>query len=134
MQLFEKKTRKPGINVTSLIDILFILIIFFVVSSKIIGESGVGLVLPNSKQGTPTSLTLPVLSVDAEQQLRLNDILLSSEELPQALQKVIKTTSSQTLILNIDKRVAHGQVIHVMDQAKSAGFHKIIFGTQTSQK
>ena len=46
MQLFETKRRTPSISLAALIDILFLLIIFFVVSSRIIGESGVKLVLP----------------------------------------------------------------------------------------
>ncbi|MGK5093801.1 biopolymer transporter ExbD [Deltaproteobacteria bacterium TL4] len=134
MQLFEKQKHKPGINLTPLIDILFILIIFFVVSSRIIGESGVGLVLPESQQGKSTALTFPVLSMDEKLQFWLNDVLVTSQELPTALQKALQGTPSKTLILNIDKRVPHGKVLALMDQTKTTGFRKIVFGTRTPQQ
>lgn len=133
MQLFEKTKRKPGINLTPLIDILFILIIFFVVSAKIIGESGVGLVLPESSQGKSTPITLSILSVDENQQIWLNDVLIEKDTLARELRNLQRMTPTGSLIFNVDKRVPHGTVISLMDDAKSAGFRKIVFGTRSPQ-
>ncbi|MBF0276884.1 MAG: biopolymer transporter ExbD [SAR324 cluster bacterium] len=128
MQLFEKTKRKPGINLTPLIDILFILIIFFVVSSKIIGNEGIGIVLPESNLGKEQPLTLPILAVTAEQELLLNEISISKKELASALLNLNSPHSA--MILNIDKNIPHGTVIELMDIIKSNGFKKIVFGTR----
>ncbi len=130
MQLFQKQRRKPAIILTPLIDILFILIIFFVVSSRIIGDSGIGVVLPKSGQGKDSVSFLPTLMVTSDEQLILNDEPVTWENLAEALQKILEDTPNSPLILNIDERVAHGRVVGLMDQAKEVGFQQIVFGTQ----
>jgi len=128
MQLFERTKRKPIINLTPLIDILFILIIFFVVSSKIIGNQGVGVVLPESNQGQEQPVNLPVLTMTSEQQLFLNESPIAQETLRSALLRL--KTPRNTLILNIDERIPHGTVIELMELVKATGFQKIAFGTK----
>ncbi len=130
MRLFKKSPRKPSINLTPLIDILFILIIFFVISSKIVGNQGVGIILPKSNQSQEQIQQLPILQMTADQQLILNDTPLPEENLSAALQEEASVNSSSTLILKIDERVPHGVVIELMDLVKSAGFQKIVFGTE----
>jgi len=134
MQLFKKNKHKPSINLTPLIDILFILIIFFVVSSKIIGETGIRLILPNSQQGKTTTSTIPILSITSNQELFLDEKKISKPELAAALQQLLKDHSKASLILNIDQKVPHGFVILIMDTAKTAGIQKIVFGTKPPQE
>ncbi len=129
MRLFERTKRKPILNLTPLIDILFILIIFFVVSSKIIDNQGVGVVLPESDQGQEQPVNLPVLTMTSDQQLRLNDAPVSQAELAPALLRL--KDPRKTLILKIDERIPHGTVIELMDLVKSSGFQKIAFGTES---
>ncbi|MBF0238578.1 MAG: biopolymer transporter ExbD [SAR324 cluster bacterium] len=131
MQLFEKQKTRPSINLTPLIDILFLLIIFFVVSSKIIGDSGIGIVLPQSSQGESAPVTLPMLLIDANQTIWLNGTSVKMEELIPKLGDLRKAVITETLILNVDKRVPHGIVIQLMDDAKKSGFRKIVFGTES---
>ena len=128
MQLFERTKRKPTINLTPLIDILFLLIIFFVVSSRIIGNEGIGLLLPDSNQGRQQPLSLPVLTMTADQQFLLNDTLVPKDNLEAALKGLQNVPN--TLILKIDERVPHGTVIALMDLVHAAGFQKIVFGTE----
>lgn len=129
MRLFETSKRKPTVNLTPLIDILFILIIFFVVSSKIIGDQGIGLTLPESSHGQDQPLNLPVLIVTADQQLLLNDQLVLKENLEISLTQL--EGAPTTLIFKIDKSIPHGTVIGLMDLAKSVGFQKVVFGTES---
>lgn len=128
MQLFQKTNRKPVINLAPLIDILFILIIFFVVSSKIIGDEGIDIALPQSNQGQVQSLALPILILTADQQLILNDTPILKEELNSMLIQL--GGIPETLMLKIDERVSHGTVIGLMDLIKSIGVQKIVFGTE----
>ncbi|MBF0286250.1 MAG: biopolymer transporter ExbD [SAR324 cluster bacterium] len=130
MRLFEKSPRKPSINLTPLIDILFILIIFFVVSSKIAGNQGIGITLPKSNQSQEQIQPLPILHMTADQQLIFNNTRLLKANLYRVLTEEIPSNQSNTLILKIDERVPHGVVIELMDLVKSAGYQKIVFGTE----
>ena len=112
MQLFETKRRTPSISLAALIDILFLLIIFFVVSSRIIGESGVKLVLPYDKS-------------------KRNP--LTEKQLPDALRELKKTHARGGLLMNIDRKVPHGRVVRLMNLVRESGFQHIVFGTQSSR-
>ena len=132
MRLFEAPQRKPTINLTPLIDILFILIIFFVVSSKLIESQGLSLTLPQSSQGQEQPLSLPVLTVTANSQLWLNEVRVPKEQLPNSLAQQVD--GQGTLVFRIDKKVPHGTVVELMGLAKAVGFQRVVFGTESLEK
>ena len=132
MELFEFKQRTPTINLTALIDILFLLIIFFVVSSKIIGESGVKLELPYNKVNSDIISGIPVLEMDVKHKIYLEGNLVRENDLPGILKKLQDKGPRNALQLNIDSKVPHGLVIRLMNQVRNAGFHRIVFGTQSA--
>lgn len=130
MRLFDSPPPKLHINLTPLIDILFVIIIFFFVSSRLVNQAGIGMALPTSQQGNSTKSETPILQVLANHTYLLNNKPVLETDLPEALKLLIQTTGSSSLVLNIDRTVAHGDVIRVMDDAKSSGFQKVIFGTE----
>ena len=75
MQLFETKRRTPSISLAALIDILFLLIIFFVVSSRIIGESGVKLVLPYENSKSSVDLEMTMIEIYADSKIMLLSLI-----------------------------------------------------------
>ena len=130
MQLFETKSRTPAINLAALIDILFLLIIFFVVSSRIIGESGVKLVLPYDKSKSSVTMEMPLLEMSAEEKLLLQGKPVSEKKLVKALRRLKKENPKASLLMNIDRKVPHGRVVRLMSVVRDSGFQHIVFGTQ----
>ena len=108
MQLFETKRRTPSINLAALIDILFLLIIFFIVSSRIIGESGVKLVLPYDKRKSSVAAEMPVLSMSANEQLIFQGKPVQEKELSKILRILKDKKNKGSLLMNIDRKVSHG--------------------------
>ena len=133
MKLFETKQRTPTINLAALIDILFLLIIFFVVSSKIIGETGIKLELPYHDGKSDKTPALPVLEMDAEEKIHLEGKLVGEQDLPEILRSLQKKERKKALLLNIDRKVPHGRVISLMNHVRNAGFHRLVFGTQSAK-
>ena len=133
MQLFETKRRIPSINLAALIDILFLLIIFFVVSSRIIGESGVKLVLPYDKEKSSVAVEMPVLVMSANEQLTLQGKPVQEKELAKTLRVLKDQNIKGSLLMNIDRKVSHGRVVRLMSLVRESGFQRIIFGTQSKQ-
>ena len=107
MQLFERKKKQPTINLTPLIDILFLLIIFFVVSSRLIGESGIKLELPQSGQSEQANPQLTTLSIAKKGELFLNEQAIARQALIPKLQEIALAKPQQPVILNVDENVAH---------------------------
>ena len=133
MKLFETKQRTPTINLAALIDILFLLIIFFVVSSKIIGETGVKLELPYHHGNSDKTPALSVLEMNAEEEIHLEGELVGEQDLHKKLRLLQKKERKKALLLKIDRKVPHGRVISLMNHVRNAGFHRLVFGTQTAQ-
>lgn len=130
MQLHEKKHRKVIINITSLIDVLFLLLIFLMISSTFVEQPGMKLELPEAKSALTEKIKDLVLQIDADGTLRLNDAIVEIETLEQAFKEMLPKLEEKSLVLKADKSVPHGTVVKVMDLAKLSGLEKLIIATQ----
>lgn len=129
MQFSEKKSRKVIINITSLIDVLFLLLIFFMVSSTFIEQPGMKLELPESKSSSFEKITKLILEIQPNGDLLLNEQPVTIENLSNELKQIIPELTEKALILKADKSVSHGKVVKVMDIAKQNGLEKLIIAT-----
>lgn len=130
MQFHEKKRRKVIINITSLIDVLFLLLIFFMVSSTFVEQPGMKLELPESKSSTTEKIKELILEINADQSMVLNQESVTLENLEQKFKQLLPSLEEKALVLKADKSVPHGTVVKVMDLAKLSGLEKLIIATQ----
>jgi len=101
-----RKRRAPSIIIVSLVDILTILLIFFVVSTTFKKDQPqVQINLPESKTATnsPTELEHAIVSVDQNDEIKLDGKTIAVEELESAVKNLPETRRS-TLALQADKR------------------------------
>jgi biopolymer transport protein ExbD len=118
-----RKRRAPSIIIVSLVDILTILLIFFVVSTTFRKDQPqVQINLPESKTATktPAELEHAVVSVDANDEIKLDNKTIAVEELENAVRNLSETRRG-TLALQADKKASFGTIIKVMDALKLAG-------------
>ncbi len=130
MQFSEKKRRKIFINITSLIDVLFLLLIFLIISTTFVEQPGMKLELPEAKSFSTEKISQLILEIDVGGDLKLNEQPVSLENLGQQFKKIIPELAEKSLILKADKNVPHGTVVKVMDIAKQAGLEKLIIATR----
>ncbi|HZR78434.1 MAG TPA: biopolymer transporter ExbD [Chthoniobacterales bacterium] len=123
MKFAVRKRRAPSIIIVSLVDILTILLIFFVVSTTFKKDQPeVQINLPESKtaKNTPAELEHAVVSVDANDEVKLDGKALAVDELENAV-KNLPDTRRSTLALQADKKASFGTIVKVMDALKLAG-------------
>jgi len=123
MKIGVRKRRAPSIIIVSLVDILTILLIFFVVSTTFKKDQPeVQINLPDSQTATkaPAELDHAIVSVDANDEVRLDGRPLPVEELQTAVQELIAVRKIG-LALQADKKASFGMIIKVMDALKLAG-------------
>lgn len=130
MQFLDKKRRKVIINITSLIDVLFLLLIFFMVSSTFVEQPGMKLELPESKSALTEKIKDLVLQINADGTMTLNDENIGIENLEDMFKQLLPNLEEKSLVLKADKNVPHGTVVKVMDLAKLSGLEKLIIATQ----
>jgi biopolymer transport protein ExbD len=133
MQLHEKKRHKVLINITSLIDVLFLLLIFLMISSTFVEQPGMKLELPESKSALTEKIKDLVLQINADGTMTLNDETISLENLEDMFKQILPTLEEKSLVLKADKTVPHGTVVKVMDLAKLSGLEKLIIATQVEK-
>lgn len=134
MQFHQKKKKQVMINITSLIDVLFLLLIFLMVSSTFLDQPGMKLELPQAESSEVLEKKDYILVISREGHLYLNNTMVDMKELEKKLQEAIPQMKDNALILKADQDVSHGIVVTVMDTAKKSGIQKLIIGTQFEKK
>jgi len=122
-----RKRRAPSIIIVSLVDILTILLIFFVVSTTFKKDQPeVQINLPESKTATktPAELEHAIVSVDEVDTVKLDGNPIEINELQQAVSNLAPTKKS-SLALQADKKASFGTIIKVMDALKLAGVRNL---------
>ena len=130
MQFKKKQKRKPMINITSLIDVMFLLLIFFMVSSTFLEQPGIKLELPHAQSAAIVEQKDYTLFVDKDGKMFLNRDEVNTENLEAKLKAALPDMEDGALILKADQDVSHGIVVRVMDIAKRSGVKKLVIGTK----
>jgi biopolymer transport protein ExbD len=129
MKLMEKPPKKTSINLTPLIDVLFILIIFFTVSSTFLEQPGIELKLPEAESSQSHTAQKVIIYVDAEKNLFLNDDPVTLDHLAESVEAMISAQTDKSVVLNADEGVTHGLIVRIMDSLRKKGIYKIILST-----
>lgn len=127
MKFAVRKRRAPSIIIVSLVDILTILLIFFVVSTTFKKDQPeVQINLPESKTATkaPAETEHAIVTVDQSDEIKLDGKTISADQLEGAVRD-LSTERRATLVLQADKKASFGTIIKVMDALKLAGVRNL---------
>ena len=133
MKFFNNKERTLSVEITPLIDIVFLLVIFFVVTSKIETNQYLSLDLPKT-ESFASSL------INADRNIILLDtgtLVVNNQEFNiSQIEEVIigikaSFNKSETIILSIENKAFHEWVIILMDELQTAGFQNLQIKTYT---
>ena len=127
MNFAVRKRRAPSIIIVSLVDILTILLIFFVVSTTFKKDQPeVQINLPESKTTTkaPAELEHAIVTVDETDDIKLNGRPMGVDELESAVRN-LSPTQKASLALEADKKASFGTIVKVMDALKLGGVRNL---------
>ena len=126
----------PEVNLTALIDVVFLLLIFFMVSTTFEWRAELGIELPeaSARESAPDDAVVDVV-IDAAGAVkvegrRLDDV--TTRSLRQALAGAAGGLDSPTVVISADGRAPHQSVVTVMDAARLAGLHRLTFAARRS--
>jgi len=137
--VFRESRRNKGVdlNVTSLVDVLFLLLIFFMLASTFKRAGELDLNLPESSTAGPTGAGAAAESVDLvlteKGTLMLDGAAVTFETLPQRLRTVRERRPRAQIMIQAETSVAHGQVVRLLDAVRTAGFTGVGIGTTTTK-
>jgi biopolymer transport protein ExbD len=118
-----------GINVTPLVDITLVLLIIFMVTTKIVLNQAVPLDLPKAATGTSEVQVVFSIVLAADGRTMVDGKLVPNDDAVQALARDAQSQHTDLrAVIKADSAVTHGRVIHVLDLLKQAHVTKISFG------
>ncbi|MGE5660589.1 MAG: ExbD/TolR family protein [Actinomycetota bacterium] len=128
----ESDDNPPQINIVPMIDVIFAILTFFIMSTLYLTRSeGLPVNLPKAATGEiqPQSTPLTV-SIDRQGNLALNRQPIQLETLATQLSALIPPNQQTVVVINADESVTHGRVIAVMDQLRPLKGVRIAIATR----
>lgn len=120
-----------SIDLTAMVDVVFLLIIFFMVSTTFITlESGLPVDLPQAQSTQAQASGLPTVTITSNQEIYLSGARVGEDDLLTTLEGVLaESDGSGVVVLRADRTVPHGLTVRVMDIIKRAGAQRIAIAT-----
>lgn len=138
MILRHNRSQEPEINLTALIDVVFLLLIFFMVSTTFEKESEISIELPEATGAKAEDKRFTIeITIDGEGRYFINDKRVKDESL-QTLKSAIRMIrgnhKNPKLIISADKNTPHQAVVRAMDAARQLGLVHLTFATKQSDQ
>jgi len=137
MNLSPRRREDPELNLTSLIDVVLLLVVFFMVSTTFVEEGRLRVELPSASEKPVTAVQDPiVITVTAQGAYRVNEQGLvnnAPETLRAALVKVSGGERGAPVTIRADARASHQSVVTAMDVAARLGFRQVNIATVSEQ-
>ena len=128
MGLRSRNKVNANFNMSSMTDIVFLLLIFFMLTSTLVSPNALKLLLPNSKAKTLEKQTISI-SITKDINFYINDKAVTENTIEKELKILINKEEEPAIILHTDKSVAIEHVVKVMDIAYRNKY-KIVLATQ----
>lgn len=125
----------PKVDLTPMVDVVFLLLIFFMISTTFVQTPGIEVNLPESSLKISEKKPDEVqVFIDRTGSVFLDGQEVSPDELAEKLSARGDDNRQATFVLMADKAVRHGLVVGVMDAAKEAGFINLAIATESRRK
>ena len=115
---------------TALIDIVFLLLIYFLLTTNFMVDEGIKIKLPQAKASKPQTEETITVYVDRDGRSYLNNREISTNELFKKLKEMIGDRKDKLVVVRADRGVILNKAVKVMDVAKAAGAGKLCLATE----
>ena len=115
------------IDIAPLIDVIFLLLIFFMLSSSFTVQTGIDVKLPKAVTSEVIRAENLIVIVTSENVIYLNNAISTMKELELQLSK--KENKNRPLLIKVDRRASVGRIVDVWDLCRKLGVEKINIAT-----
>lgn len=122
-------TEQAEIQMTPLIDMVFILLIFFVVTTSFVSETGLNIQRPQSSSSEILPHDNLTIEIDAAGRITIDSQRVSLLSIRSFLQKRLRLEPKLAVVLAADKTISVDRVVSVMDEIRAAGINEVALAT-----
>lgn len=120
---------KALIDITSLIDLIFLLVVFFMVTSSLGSESSITVHLPKAVQTGEYKSGGLIISVNKNNEIFINDVQYSRDSLLKEFTARLKSIKDETVVIRGDRKSNYETIVHIIDKLNQAGIPKFTITT-----
>ncbi len=133
MELKRRNRVNAEFSMASMTDIIFLLLIFFMITSSAISQSAIEVKLPNADAANPSAQDPATVTIDEAGKYYVNDKEIPKENLENYLVQELKDETTPTFTIRADENTKHKDVVFVMGIAETHKFNIAIATTQADQ-
>ncbi|TLU64864.1 biopolymer transporter ExbD [Thalassotalea litorea] len=129
-----KRTREEdeaAIDMTPMLDIVFIMLIFFIVTTSFVKEAGIDVQKPKAANVSKKPSANIFIAVRENGEIWMDKRVVDVERVSANIEKLLAEQPTDIVIIQADKGARHGVVVKVMDAIKDAGIDKISIAAAT---
>ncbi len=133
MEFEGRKKVKIQLTIAPLIDVVFLLLIFFMLSSHFVTQPGIKLTLPTAVTSKLHPEEDIIISITQDNNLYLNNAEVTLDNLLERLRLKVGETKKKTVIIKADEKIDLGLAVKVMDIAEQAEAEGLIISTKIEE-
>jgi biopolymer transport protein ExbD len=133
MQLSNGRPRRVTLDLTPLIDVVLMLVIFFMLTTTFVLSPGVQVDLPQGSSLQQPRESDAIITITKDGAVYFQDAQVSLETLQAVLQRAKAQQPRLRVVIKADTLVQHGRVVEVMDMAKLVGIERLAIATAPKQ-
>ena len=130
MEFEGREKIRTHLNIAPLIDVVFLLLIFFMLSSHFVTQPGIKITLPTAVTAKLHSEEDIVISITEDNDLYLNKEQVTLDGLLDKLRIKIGEAKKKTIIIKADEKIDLGLAVKIMDIAKQAEAEGLVISTK----
>jgi biopolymer transport protein ExbD len=123
MRRFAKEAEEESadIDLTPMLDVVFIMLIFFIVVASFIKEAGIEVSRPDNNQSDPSDAQSILVRIRADDQIWMENRRVDARAVRANIQRLLASDPEQAVSIKVDKGATANTVIDVADAAREAG-------------
>ncbi|HIF9202964.1 TPA: ExbD/TolR family protein [Photobacterium damselae] len=118
------------IDLTSMLDIVFIMLIFFIVTSSFVRESGVEVNRPQASHAVSQKDAGIFIAITSANDIYIDKRIVDAERVQATIEHMLVDQPDASLVIQADEHAYNGTVVKVMDAAKGAGVKNIALAAE----
>ncbi|KXB90304.1 biopolymer transporter ExbD [uncultured Megasphaera sp.] len=123
--------RKPMFMIIPMIDIIFFLLVFFMMNSlQTIAQKALSVQLPQAQHASAPVQMPIIITIDAKGHITLDNKPVSIQEASVMMRQHMSENPEAAVVLQADRQTIHGQVVAVMDILKAAGVKRLAIAAE----
>ena len=119
------QSEEEDVNMTPLLDIVFIMLIFFIVTSTFVKEPGAEIIRPEAEQAEEKKLVSILVAVTSENEIYINKRQVELNEVKAAVEALRRENPKGGAVIQADETSETRYLVEVMEQVKAAGVEQI---------